>query len=169
VVHRANKFNHSEIAVVTEAAHKERKQRVKKYVFGGVAVAVAAVLLAVLVKHLPSCAMRGALWPVLLVVALFGFIGAAVGRKNCNRSGNRCRPNAKCTRNATASPQPQSDAPVESVTATATAPVSAVNFREQLQTLFTLGFTDVRRSVQELQKAGGDLNVAVQALLNDSK
>jgi hypothetical protein len=150
--------------VVTEAAHKERKQRVKKYVFGGVAVAVAAVLLGVLVKHLPSCAVRGALWPVLLVVALFGFIGAAVGRKNC-KSASRCRPNAKCTRNVNTPPQPQSEAPVEA----AAAPVSAVNFREQLQTLFTLGFTDVRRNVQELQKAGGDLNVAVQALLNDSK
>lgn len=44
-----------------------------------------------------------------------------------------------------------------------------VLYAEQLRVLFDLGFTDVLRNVDALKVANGDVNLAVQALLNNKK
>jgi hypothetical protein len=146
------------VVVLTEASHKERKERRRKVglIVGGLALGL--VLLAAL---LPVCHRLGPVCPVF-VLALVGFLAAGICNKHCKANNNgRCSKGAHTAAAPVSSAQPVPQQPA--------AAEPAVNFREQLQTLFSLGFKDVRRNVDELQRAGGDLSVAVQALLSEDK
>ena len=88
----------------------------------------------------------------------------AFGKGGCRRQGS-CRRGEQRGEQAAAQQQQQQRSSAESKPAES----SVQQFRAQLQTLFDLGFSDVLQNVEQLKLAKGDLNVAVQGLLNNKE
>ncbi len=97
---------------------------------------------------------------VLSVLVTTGFAFGCGGHRSCRRNNNNKNNNCRAEESKQQS-KPQQQQQQQ--------PEQGPQFREQLQTLFDLGFNDVLQNVEQLRLAKGDINIAVQGLLNQNK
>ncbi len=155
------------MVVLSQQEYKERKAW-RKRVLGVVALAIVAPVVLTWAASLcirSSGIVAGIFFAVMGLFFGLGLrakcaIGAVTGGK-CTRNINN---NNRCNRNATAAPEVP-----EVPAAAAPESVPVVQYKEQLQTLFSLGFNDVRHNVELLQRCAGDINLVVHTLLNDKQ
>lgn len=147
-VHHAQKHGYELTVRVEEAGGQPRVFGPWKFLL---VVALLFVFNVVASRLWGSCA--ASIWTTLAALSF------AFGKGGCRRQGS-CRRGEQRGEQAAAQQQQRSS---ESKPA---ADSSVQQFRAQLQTLFDLGFSDVLQNVEQLKLAKGDLNVAVQGLLN---